>query len=464
MTSSRSDAGTFASAHARIAIAGLLLLAGLADGAFGQTNDDRGGFAVREVSLSTGYGWMQLPPITLGGKLPGDVVQADLITNGTVQLDWARITRRTRYTFELFGAYSARTRYARLSAPGSNLTFDVSHVFGTRWRLGAGVANAITSWDQLIFAPTQTRRLIDAAASFDQLAGAVVRARSANPDAAQAALFVPIDQTLAASDLYADRSMASSVRAEAIYRHSVRLATALRGVYTTVRQITSSDRAPQTPTPQDSTAVRAGVEVRYDSSERTKLSATLDWSQVSGDSADRVVVGTVGYAWSWRKWLGAARVGAALPFQPAVTAAVATSISSRPELVYSGGGGYKFGSQTLFLQYSRAAHDDYGHGGRNVVTGFEGNVQSIGGSWSWSASSRWFARSDLSLIRRPGNFSYTYAWLSTAGIGRQLRPTLQMMGEVLFDRHGSRMFEGFHLSREGARVILIWSPSRRRVE
>jgi hypothetical protein len=68
------------------------------------------------------------------------------------------------------------------------------------------------------------------------------------------------------------------------------------------------------------------------------------------------------------------------------------------------------------------------------------------------------------MIRRPGNFSYIYAWLSTAGVGRRLGPNLRLMGEVLFDRHGSRGFEGFHLTREGVRLNLVWTPPQRPVE
>jgi hypothetical protein len=96
MTSSRSHGSRFAVAHARIVMGVPLLLLVLANAAVAQTDDDRRGFAVREVGLSTGYGWVQLPPITLGGKLPGDVVEADLITNGTVQVDWTHVTAPTR--------------------------------------------------------------------------------------------------------------------------------------------------------------------------------------------------------------------------------------------------------------------------------------------------------------------------------------------------------------------------------
>jgi hypothetical protein len=65
------------------------------------------------------------------------------------------------------------------------------------------------------------------------------------------------------------------------------------------------------------------------------------------------------------------------------------------------------------------------------------------------------------MVRRPGNFSYIYAWLTTFGFGRQLGPNARFRGEVLYDRHGSRGFEGFHLTREGARVNVIWTPRRR---
>jgi len=76
------------------------------------------------------------------------------------------------------------------------------------------------------------------------------------------------------------------------------------------------------------------------------------------------------------------------------------------------------------------------------------------------ARSRWTAQSDFSLIRRPGNFSYTFAWLATGGFGRQFGSHVRIMGELLYDRHGSRGFEGFALSREEARLTFIWTLPR----
>ena len=451
------------------ALAAPLMVLVFEQGALAQSTDDRGGFAVRELGLSTGYAWVQLPPITLGGKLPNEVLNADLITSGTVDIGWRRGTSKTTYTFDLFGIYSARTRYSRLSAPGADVSFRVSRAFGNRWRLGTGVAGAITSSDQVAFQPTQTRRLVDDAQSFDDLANTVAVIRSPSPDLSQAALFVPIRESIAGSELYGTRVASSSMRADATYVHSSRLSIHFSGIYTNVRRISpgqGQDPGLVLGLP-DSTAEGARMAVTYDHSERTQLTTALNWSQTSGIEADKAVSATLGYGWYGRKWFAEGTGGVALrPFQALVASVPSTTTSSRmPLIVGSAAIGYKFQTQTLLVRYSRAAHDEAGHGGRNIVTGFGGNVQSVEGSWSWSAPrSQWTAQSDFSMLRRPGNFSYIYTWLATIGLGRQLTPNFRLMGELLFDRHGSRGFEGFHIARQGARVNFLWTPRRRPVE
>lgn len=431
-----------------------------------QNNEDRGGFAVRQVSLSTGYAFVELPPITLGGMLPGDVLDEDLMASGTVAIDGWRITPRTRYTLNLFGVYTARARYAQLSAPGGDLTVGLSRAAGNKWRIDAGAATSITSTDRWAFQDSQTRRLVDDATSFEDLAGSVALARSQHPDPSQAVLFVPISQSFTASDLHGERMMASSVRANATYAQSTKLATFFRGNVSTVRRMSSSrDRAEAFPS-VDATSERVGLGVRYDRSERTQLTASVDWTQTSGVTADQVIIATLGYGWTGRKWFMTSSVGAgARPFRTLIADDPSATVPTKPVIAYSAAIGYKFRTQTLLVQYRRAAHDDYGHGGRNVTTGFEGDVESVAGAWTWLAPrGRWTAQANFSLVRRPGNFSYINAWLSTVGIGRQLTPNLRLMGELLFDRHGSRAFEGFHLTREAARINVVWTRPRRPVE
>jgi hypothetical protein len=439
------------------------LLLALEAGVLAQANNDRGGFAVREVSVASGYAVVQLPPVTLGGYLPNDILDEDLITSAEAAIEWRHVTPLTRYRLDLAGAYTGRTRYSALSAPGADLAFGVTRSVGTRWRFGTGIASALISSDQPALQQTQARRLIDDAVSFDELAGAVVLARSPHPDPVQAALFIPIRQSLGGADVHGHRLLASSVRADATYAHTARLATSVRGSYTDVRRISSNPDPERLLSFLDSTAEGAGMEVRYASSERTHLTAAVDWSRTSGVYTDETLTPTLGYGWSERKWFGAVTVGAALrPFQP--SAGAPPRIPSRKAtLVTRAAIGYKYRTQTLLVKYSHAPHDEYGSGGRNTVTGFEGNVQSIAGAWFWSSPrGQWVARTDVSMIRRPGSFSYLYAWLATAGIGREIAPNVRLMGEFQFDRHGSRGFEGFHLMQESARLTLVWSPSRRR--
>jgi hypothetical protein len=452
---------------AAIAIAIALLALAPGSDAWAQTNDDRKGFVVRELSVSTGYGSVELPPITLQGYLPNDVLNADLITTGTAAIDWQRITSGTRYRFQLFSVYTARARYSGLNAPGGNVAFGLSRVVGNRWRFEGGIASVIASFDQVAFQPTQARRLVDAASSFDDLAGVVALARSPSSNMAHAPLFVPITQSLDEAGVSGQPIVVSSASAGAIYVHSVKLATHVRGNYTTVRQVPSNHDPGMVLQSLDSNAQSAGIGFRYNRSERTQLIADVDWSQTSGVSIDKVVTASVGYGWTGRKWFTLTTVGAVLrPFQTHVLGAISIATDRRrPTLAYSGALGYKFRAQTLLVQYSRASHDPYGHGGRNIVTGFEGNVQSIAGAWSWSAPrGGWMTRADLTMFRGPGNFSYIYTWLSTVGLGRRLSPNVWLMGELLFDRHGSRGFEGFHLTREAARVTVNWTPTRRPVE
>jgi hypothetical protein len=440
----------------------MLVLPLVATDAVAQAGAERGGFSFREISLSTGFGSVQLPPVTLGGFLPLDVLHEDFLATGAADVTWYRVRPRTRIGLELFGAYTARSKYSQLNSPAADVRFGASHVFGNRWQLHAWAGNAITSSDQLAVQPSDARRLVDRAGSFGDLAPA---ARSLHPDPEQAALFVPIRQSLVGADLYGMRIMASSASAEATYVRSPRTTTYLRGSYASIRRISSAQDPKDVLTFPDSSAGGAGLGVRYRRTERTQVVAAVDWTQTSGISEDQLLMTTVGYTWSGRRWFTVTTAGVAVrPFAVAVAEGVQPP-SRTPALIWNAGVGYSVGTQTMLVQYNVEPHDMYGYGGQNAKTGFQGNVQSVAALWSWSVPrSRWVTRADFSMIRRPGNFSYIYAWLATAGVERQITPHVRLIGDVVFDRHGSRGFEGYHLSRESARLTLAWTPRRRAVE
>ena len=66
------------------------------------------------------------------------------------------------------------------------------------------------------------------AVSFDDLAGTVTLVRSASPDLSQAALFVPISQTITGSTLYGNRVMAGAVIASWIVSGEAPVAAQVR--------------------------------------------------------------------------------------------------------------------------------------------------------------------------------------------------------------------------------------------
>jgi hypothetical protein len=421
------------------------------------------GVELRQIAMSTGYESVRLPPITLAGEFPSDILNADLMTTVTAAIDWHRQTPRTRYMLDLSGAYTARARYPQLDAPGGDLTAALSRVFGSRWRLNLTASNDIASSDQMAYHNTQTGQLVANATSFDDLAATVAQVKSPSPDLSQAALFLPISQSMAGLDLYGNRILSDSAAMDAIYVHSSRISVDLHSSYSTARRISASNE-PGAAIPYPSSATEAvGAAVRYDRSARTQLTATFDGSEASGSFVDKAIVTTAGYGWSGRKWFMTATAGTALrPFHIDVSGPLTTIRNQSPAIVGSGGVGYKFEAQTFVVQYRRATHDEFGHGGRDIATGFSGSVQTVESAWSWSPPrSRWLAQANFSMLRGPGNFSYIYAWLSTFDAGRQLSSSLRVTGEVLFDRHGSRGFEGFHLTRYGAHMNIVWTPQRR---
>ena len=141
---------------------------------------------------------------------------------------------------------------------------------------------------------------------------------------------------------------------------------------------------------------------------------------------------------------------------PSSTQAASAKNFGGPGLVAHGVIGYKFGWQTFMADFSRGFHDEFGYGG------FKGTVTSVVGSWFWAPPGRsWHIQANLTQFHAPGNFSFINSWLATASLGRVLGPHLLMKGEFTFDRHGSRGFEGFHMTKQGFHLSLIWSPVRR---
>lgn len=423
------------------------------------------GLTIREVAVATGYGAVQLPPLTLSGILPADALNADLITTAESAIDWRNVTRKSVFSVAASGNYTARMKYSQMSAFGGHVTAGAAQTIGKNWSTYVGASGTIANSEQSAFEQTQTQQLVTSNATFDELANAVVSVRSPIPDLATALLFVPINQSVGSSEIYGNRVMATSASASLTYSRTARLSTSVSGGYASLTRVSTSNEPGLALAFPDSKIESIGGDVSFELTRRTHLSGTVTWSKSEGLFDDEVTSAVGSYGWTGRKWFGMAGFGVGVrPPQPVPsTAETSDSLKGRKiGLTYNMHLGYKYGTHTFLAGHTRAFHDGYGYGGRNPITGFGGSVISGLASWYWvPLESKWSLQSNFSLYRSPGNFMFIYTWLSTTDIERQVASHVRIRGEFLFDRHGSKGFEGFTLSREGVRVDVVWMPRKR---
>jgi hypothetical protein len=428
-----------------------------------QATRQQEGLVVREIAVSTGYGSVQLPPITLSGILPPDAFNADSITTAEGALNWKNVTHRSIYRIDVEGNYTARVKYPEMNSFGGTAALGMSRTFGRNWRASLGANSALTSSEQGAFMPTPAQQLAGSDGTVEELSNRLASARSPNPDAGQGSLFVPINQSVAANDQYGNQILSNAATAGLTYANTSRLSTTFGVGYASMKRVGPSHEPGLALPFPDSSVESLGGEVSFAVTRRTKLAGNVDWSRSIGAFNDEVTSAGASYQWTGRKWFSQAGVGLGIRPGPRGGTQESASLEKRSYgIKYDLHLGYRGTTHTFLAGNTRGFRDGYGYGSRNAVTGFGGGVWSVEGLWNWEPlNSRWNMQTDFSLFRSPGNFSFIYTWLETTHIGFRLASNFQMRGEFIFDRHGSRAFEGFHLSREGVRVNFVWTPGFR---
>src|SRR5690242_17448713 len=77
-------------------------------------------FTVRSLSISTGYAFVQLPPITLGGYLPSQALENDLITTAAGDVGWRKSRRGLFFDVDVNAYYSGQVKYSQIGGLGSS--------------------------------------------------------------------------------------------------------------------------------------------------------------------------------------------------------------------------------------------------------------------------------------------------------------------------------------------------------
>jgi hypothetical protein len=430
----------------------------------------QGGLIVREVTLSSGYTFVQLPPITLGGYLPLDPQSVDLLTTAATDIFWSHSSSRANYLFAFDGSYTSHAKYTGISSFGGSSSFSASHAVGNKWRVNGSTSQAIMSTDQLAFQPTQASELAASPARLEELANALALARSVrpanNPDVDFAELYVPINQSLAANDIYGNRMYSQSVNGGITYSRTQKLSIDASFGYSRLTRLSSSGEPGFAIDFPDTTAQIASGNMTYSLSHRSYIGVTAIRSISSGQFNARTTSAMFNYGWSTRRWFVSTSVGMAVgdPALPVVLSQTGsnTSVANKPQPTYQLNAGFKSRTQTFIVGTTRSFADANGFGNSDPFKGYSRDVTSLTSAWYWSpVRSKWQTEATLAEFRNFGNFSYIYTWHVNAEVGRQVRDHLRLSGEFLFDRHGSKGFEGFHLSREGFIFNVIWTPQRR---
>jgi hypothetical protein len=425
------------------------------------TPRDSAGLQLRQLSVGSGFMSMQLPPITLGGYLPTDVSEG-MVSNGEGELGWNLTHRDSAFALAAAGSYTRRVKYSNASDFGGSLSVGGSHTFGRRLQLH-GIANgALNNADQVSFQTTETEDLVNAESTFDGLARAIAYPKSRNPNPAQAAWFVPIRQSqLLSAQAYGNRTLSRSASGGISYSPSSRGSVFVDAIFSVSSPVGSSHEPNVANgfSRSEGRAVTAGAS--YSTSPHSALTASGTYARSFGLFENESGSATFGYGWTGRRWF--MNLGSGLSYRPPQTATTieadregVSSSTDGYDIVYAAHVGFKTATQTLVAGAGQAPNDSQGLGS------LRGSLVTASASWYWNPARRsWGTRVNFDLRRVPGNFLHINSFYGHAAVIRELNPSLRASAEMFFDRHGSKSFEGFHLTREGVTFNLTWTPQKR---
>jgi hypothetical protein len=403
---------------------------------------------------------VQLPPITLGGYLPNDVLNEDLITTVSASMGWTVRAKKSYFSVNASGNYTSRIKYSQISALGGDVSTGASRTMG-RWVASAFFSSFVSNSDQFAFQPSQSEKVGAVDASADEVGKALNSARSPNPDLAAAAQFVPINQSFVTSDVYGNQVMGTATSGTLAYRTSSRSEISGTAFYSKLSRIGASGEPGFAPDFASPTVQGMAIGLRHSLTRRHDIGVSINYSRSAGLFDDAATYSSFSHEWSTHRWFTSESFGIGVR-NNATLSPDGVASGTRPDMNYAFTAGFKSRSNTFLAGYSRSFHDDYGYGGYNPHTGIKDAILTTRAGWYWAPPrGAWIAQANFSASRAPGNFSYIHGWEGTAFFGRQLGRQWNVRGEFEFNRHGSRGFEGFAMTRETYRVNFVWSPMKR---
>ncbi len=441
----------------KCAVAGICLQLFCAGGVFAQEPDAAGnsaGLWFRSASVGTGFANVKLPPpLQASGALPLDALNQDLITSLGADIDWQRQYHGSSWAIAYSPSYAARVRNSNLNSLGHHLTFSNTQQLGKKWSFGiASNLNLITQ-EQSQFLPIRTSALSSTQSSFDDLSQGILTGQSSNA-AVNSALQTPaLVESLGRTLFYGNQVLTTIANASISYAYSQRLSIQGSVGISRMQSIgkTNEPGAIFFPNVMQGSA---NVSVNYSLSPRTTIAGSVNTvrSLAGGlHGYGQVINGTFSRTMS-RRWFMQTSGGVGYTHQTSATATRAPG--SKPAYTESATLGFKTFAHTITVSHYRGFTDGFGFGFDAVWTNTVG--------WNWQEPGRrWTLSAAFAQVRAPGNFSSIYSFLTSTTFSRALTRGLSLTASYVWDRHGSKGFEGFSMTRNTVQVGIFWNPNLR---
>jgi hypothetical protein len=315
-----------------------------------------------------------------------------------------------------------------------------------------GGAATYNTFDELLFAPTALSRVIALPASFDELAGALLKERITNSYMASLLTGAPVSDIPGRVLLYGSTIFSSSANVSFSYDKTAR--TSVTGTIGAARtQHMRSDRDNQSsvqPLLNNSTAGYAGVSVSHARSPRTQVGAGISVGRNISSIQDNYqgsITAFIGRRMGLH-WLAQAHGGAGV-----ITARRQLYIlPTGPQYQAGGSLAYSANGHTFLAAVERMFGDSYGIAARSTIN--------ASGAWLWKPhgsrwqmdanySRQWFAASAL------GNLD---TWQTAARLTRAVTAHLSSSVECAYGSYSGRFEYTGRLAQKAVRAVLVWTP------
>lgn len=367
-------------------------------------------------------------------------------------LKWTRTSARTFLNLRVLSAYGSRFGDLNSRTWNQALSFTYSRKLAGKWTMNWSGSGQIMNFDEAIFADSTLTQVASSAINFDDLAGAVLRGKSSDPELNSTAYGSLYPEPGLETFLFGQRTATAAAQATLTYARSPRLSVSLVAGGMLVRGLKDPSYHSNLVYPKVNTTT-AGIDAVYSLSPRTQVgvSANMARSEFRGSSTflTNTFSGSVDRTMS-RRWFLQASVGFGSEIM-----GDDRHLNNR----YSAGLGFRTFSSTVLVTYERGLDDPYA-----VALATLEHARGLTGTWRFARpGSPWWINSAFTqrvAIYRgvPG----TNTWLTAHTVGRRISRNYSVMVQFTAARVGAKRYiedgRQYQLEQTGIRTTFIWSP------